>query len=73
MKLSSKILTILLLLVVVAMVFSNFTLKKEFDKMDKTDLYWDFEKISEQQFRHVKIENGNDSNNELTKSFESFS
>ena len=62
MKLSSKILTILLLLVVVAMVFSNFTLKKEFDKMDKTDLYWDFEKISEQQFRHVKIENGNITN-----------
>src|SRR5215472_9991838 len=62
MKLSTKILTILLLLVVVGMVFSNFTLKKEFDKIDKSDLYWNFEKISEQPFKHVKIENGNITN-----------
>jgi hypothetical protein len=62
MKLSTKILTGLLVLIVVALVFSNFIFKKEYDKMDKSDLYWNFAKVFEQPFKHVKIENSNITN-----------
>ncbi|MEJ7676584.1 MAG: hypothetical protein WKG06_01655 [Segetibacter sp.] len=37
-------------------------LKKEYDKVDKSDLYWTYGKILEQPFKHLKIEGGNVTN-----------
>jgi len=62
MKLSTKMLAVVLVLTVAVMIFSNFILKQEYDKIDKSDLYWNFAKILEQPFKYVKIENSNITN-----------
>lgn len=59
MKLSTTILLVTFVLLVTAMFASNVLLKKEYDKVDKSDLYWTYGKILEQPFKHVKIEGGN--------------
>jgi hypothetical protein len=59
MKLSTIILLVTLVLLVTAMFTSNIILKKEYDKVDKSDLYWTYGKILEQPFEHLKIEGGN--------------
>lgn len=62
MKVSSIILLVTFVLLVTAMVASNILLKKEYDKVDKSDLYWTYGKILEQPFKHLKIEGGNVTN-----------
>lgn len=62
MKLSTTILLVTLVLLVTAMFASNVILKKEYDKVDKSDLYWTYGKILEQPFKHLKIEGGNVTN-----------
>ncbi len=59
MKLTSKILTAMLLLFIAGLFVSNSILKNEYDKVDKNDLYWTYGKILEQPFSHIKIEGGN--------------
>ncbi len=59
MKLSTTILLVTLVLLVSAMFASNVILKKEYDKVDKSDLYWTYDKILEQPFKHLKIQGGN--------------
>ena len=62
MKLSSAILLVTFIFLVTAMFASNLMLKKEYDKVDKSDLYWTYGKILQQPFRHLKIEGGNITN-----------
>ncbi len=62
MKLTSKILSAMLLLFIAGLFVSNSILKKEYDKVDKNDLYWTYGKILEQPFSHLKIEGGNITN-----------
>jgi hypothetical protein len=62
MKISSVILLVTFLLLVTAMFASNILLKKEYDKVDKSDLYWTYGKILEQPFKHLKIIGGNVTN-----------
>ncbi len=62
MKLSTTILLVTMVLLVTAMFASNVLLKKEYDKVDKSDLYWTYIKILEQPFKHLKIEGGNVTN-----------
>lgn len=62
MKLSTIILLVTLVLLVTAMFASNVILKKEYDKVDKSDLYWTYAKILERPFKHLKIEGGNVTN-----------
>ncbi len=62
MKLSSAILLVTFILLITAMFASNLLLKKEYDKVDKSDLYWTYGKILQQPFRHIKIEGGNITN-----------
>ncbi|WP_147204665.1 hypothetical protein [Segetibacter aerophilus] len=62
MKISSIILLVTFLLLVTAMFASNVLLKKEYDKVDKSDLYWTYGKILEQPFKHLKINGGNVTN-----------
>jgi hypothetical protein len=59
MKVSSVILLVTFVLLMTAMFASNVILKKEYDKVDKSDLYWTYEKILEEPFKHLKIEGGN--------------
>ena len=59
MKVSSIILLVTFVLLVTAMFASNILLKKEYDKIDKSDIYWTYGKILEQPFKHLKIEGGN--------------
>lgn len=62
MKLTTKILVVLLVLLTSGLFASNLMLKKVYDNADKSDTYWTYGKILEQPFRHVKIEGGNISN-----------
>jgi hypothetical protein len=58
MKITVKILLGMLFLALNALVFSNFMLKKEFEKIDKSDFYWNYNKISNDHFSHIKIDGG---------------
>lgn len=60
MKLSTKLLLALLLLISAGMLASNFALKIEYDKMDKNDPFRAYQKILEQPFRHLNISGGNE-------------
>ena len=60
MKLSTKLLLALLLLISAGMLASNFVLKTEYDKMDKNDPFREYQKILEQSFRHLNISGGNE-------------
>src|SRR6478735_10892373 len=59
MKLTTKILLTMLLLLIAGIVLSNIALKNEYEKTDKNDLYWTYGKILEQPFSHLVIEGGN--------------
>jgi hypothetical protein len=59
MKKTPKILIGMLGFAIIAMVISNFLLKKEYDKVDKSDTYWTYAKILEQPFKHIKVQGGN--------------
>src|SRR6476646_2023358 len=62
MKLTTKILVALLVLLTSGLFASNLLLKDVYDHTDKSDTYWTYGKILEQPFRHVSIEGGNISN-----------
>lgn len=59
MKISTSILFTLLILLIAGMLCSNIILKKEYGKVDKSDLYWTYRKVSHQPFKHLKITGGN--------------
>lgn len=59
MKVSSAILLVTFVLLVTALFASNILLKKEYDKLDKSDVYWTYANILEQPFKHLVIEGGN--------------
>jgi hypothetical protein len=59
MKLTSKILIFLSLFFVSGLFASNMLLKKEYDKKDKSDIYWTYNSILEQPFKHLKVTGGN--------------
>jgi hypothetical protein len=62
MKLSNVILLTSLCIGIVGLIGSNYVMKKEFDKIDKTDPYWNYWKIEDKPFRHLVIHGGNISN-----------
>jgi hypothetical protein len=62
MKWSTRILLTIVLALVGGLLVSNIVLKKEYDKIDKSDLYWNYEKVLEQHFKYLKIEGGNSTN-----------
>lgn len=59
MKLSSRILTSLLIIIIAGLLFSNFVLKKEYNKIDKGDLHWNYTTVLMQPFKYLKIDGGN--------------
>ena len=62
MKISTSILFTMLILLIAGMLCSNVIIKKEYDKVDKTDLYWTYRKVSQQPFMYLKITGGNITN-----------
>lgn len=59
MKISSAILISMLVLLVTTLFASNLLLKKHYNQLDRSDLYWNYNKILEKPFKHLKIEGGN--------------
>ncbi|MDQ2719373.1 MAG: hypothetical protein M3Z26_06370 [Bacteroidota bacterium] len=59
MKFTSKVLLALLVVLIGGLLSSNIILKKEYDKVDKTDIYWNYEKVLQQPFKYLKITGGN--------------
>jgi len=62
MKLTSKILLLIFLLMVAGLFSSNIILKKQYDRIDKADNYWTYNKVLEQPFAHLYITGGNETN-----------
>jgi len=59
MKFTSKILFALLIILFAAVLSSTIILKKEYDKVDRTDLYWNYETVFQKPFKYLKISGGN--------------
>ncbi len=59
MKLSSRILLSMLIILVAGLLLSNIVLKKEYNKIDKSDLHWNYTSVLTQHFKYLKIEGGN--------------
>lgn len=62
MKLSSTILLTTFLLLLAGVFSSNIILKKQYDQIDKSDVYWNYNKVLEQPFKHLHITGGNGTN-----------
>lgn len=62
MKLSSKILVMMVGAFVICLFASNVILKKQYDSADKSDFYWNYNKISTIPFKYLKIDGGNVTN-----------
>ena len=60
MKLSSRILLSMLVMLVAGLLLSNIFLRKEYNKIDKGDLYWNYTTVFSRPFKYLKIEGGND-------------
>jgi hypothetical protein len=59
MKLSSRILLAMLIILITGLLLSNIALKKQYNKIDKGDLYWNYTTVLNQPFKYLKIEGGN--------------
>lgn len=59
MKLTTKILLVLCVLMTSGLFASNLYLRNQYNRTDKNDAYWNYGKILEQPFRHLHINGGN--------------
>jgi len=62
LKLSTLIITVLAVLVVISVFATDLVLKNEYEKRDKNDVYWNYNKLLEQPYSHLKINGGNITN-----------
>src|ERR1043166_213633 len=62
MKLTTRILLGLFILMIAGLVASNMVLKKQYNAIDKSDLYWTYNKVLEKPFKHLNITGGNGTN-----------
>jgi hypothetical protein len=59
MKISSWILTIISCLFVLYLLAADLQLKKQYDQIDKTDPYWNYTKLANGSFHHLRITGAN--------------
>jgi hypothetical protein len=59
MKKSSLMLFVLLSIFIICLIGTDLILKAEYDKIDKTDPFWNYTKLSKGSFRHLKLLDGN--------------
>lgn len=64
-KLSTKLLLGLSGILLVMMLISAFSVKSEFEKINQNDPYWQFQKVSDKAFKHVKVIGQKDANGKL--------
>ena len=62
MKWSNTILITALLTGLAGLFGSNALIKKVYESIDKSDKYWNFKKLTDQPFKHIRITGGNVSN-----------
>jgi len=62
MTFTSKILLTLLIVMIAGLLISNVIMKKEYDKINKSDIYWNYETVISQPFKFLRITGGNVSN-----------
>ena len=62
MKLTTRILLGLFILMIAGLVVSNVILKKKYNAIDKSDLYWTYNKVLERPFKYLNITGGNETN-----------
>ena len=62
MKLTTKILLFLFLVLVAGLFSSNIILKRQYDSIDRNDIYWTYNKVIEQPFKYLNITGGNSTN-----------
>lgn len=62
MKLTTRILVFIFVVMIAGLLLSNMILKKQYDSLDKTDIYWTYNKILEQPFKYLDISGGNGTN-----------
>jgi hypothetical protein len=55
LKLSTQLLIGVALLVVISSFISGSILRKQYDKIDKSNKYWYYKKMADQPFKHIKI------------------
>jgi hypothetical protein len=58
MKLSTILLLTVLIIVTFSLFASNYILKLEYNKIDRTDPFWNYSTISEKPFKHLVIKGG---------------
>lgn len=58
-KISTLILKVLFAILILGVVVTDLAFKNIYNKVDKSDLYWNYNKILEQPFKHLKLEGGN--------------
>lgn len=58
-KISTTILTALFAVMLLGVVVTDLAFKNVYDKVDKSDLYWNYNKVLEQPFKHLKLDGGN--------------
>ncbi len=62
MKFTTRILVSIFVLLMAGTLVSNITLKKKYDAIDKSDIFWTYNKILEQPFKYLNISGGNNTN-----------
>ena len=62
MKFTTRILMLMLIVMIGGLLSSNMILKKQYDALDKSDIYWTYNKILEQPFKYLDITGGNGTN-----------
>jgi hypothetical protein len=62
MKFTTGILVLIFVLMIAGLVSSNVILKKQYDTIDKSDIYWTYNKVLEQPFKYLNITGGNETN-----------
>ncbi|MBD1363946.1 hypothetical protein IDJ77_09010 [Mucilaginibacter sp. ZT4R22] len=58
-KISTIILRTLFAVMLLGVVVSDLAFKNVYNKVDKSDTYWNYNKILEQPFKHLKLDGGN--------------
>jgi hypothetical protein len=62
MKFTARILVTIFIFMIAGLLLSNIILKKQYDAIDKSDIYWTYTKVLEQPFKYLNITGGNETN-----------
>jgi hypothetical protein len=62
MKFTTRILVLIFIVMIAGLLSSNIILKKQYDAIDKSDIYWTYNKVLEQPFKYLNITGGNETN-----------